>query len=383
MKYINEFRDSKMAKDLAAAIRHESKPDLTYHFMEFCGGHTHAIFRYGIQALLPENVKMIHGPGCPVCVLPIGRIDMEIEMAQRENVVFCTYADVVRVPGSGRLSLQKIQAAGADVRMIYSTRDVLTLAKENPDKEIIFFAIGFETTAPPTAAALDIAKREGIKNFSVFCNHVVTPAAISNILESIQIRKMGSVKIDGFIGPSHVSTVIGTQPYEYFTEEYAKPVVVAGFEPLDVMQALLMLIRQVNRGEAVVENEYTRAVTREGNLKAKRMVSKTFELRESFHWRGLGAIPYSAFRLSKDFREFDAEARFGVEERIVEDAKGCECGAILRGQKRPTDCKLFGKGCTPEQPVGSCMVSSEGACAAYYTYGRYIESSPLNGEVSL
>jgi hydrogenase expression/formation protein HypD len=339
--------------------------------MEFCGGHTHAISRYGIKDLLPPNVEMVHGPGCPVCVLPIGRIDNAIEIASRPNVTLATYADTMRVPASKGLSLMKAKARGADIRMVYSAADAVRLAMEMPEREVVFFAIGFETTTPPTAVALRDARVRGLANFSVFCNHVLTPAAIANILESPEVRTLGSVPLDGFIGPAHVSTVIGTQPYEYFCEEYERPVVIAGFEPLDVMQAILMLVRQVNDGRAEVENEFTRAVSRTGNEKAKALVAEVFELRPSFEWRGLGEVPYSALRIKSAYRAHDAEARYGVRYVPVADNKACECGAILRGVRKPTDCKLFATACTPENPMGSCMVSSEGACAAHYTYGRF------------
>jgi hydrogenase expression/formation protein HypD len=371
VKYIDEFRDGKLARGLAQAIRAEAKPDRRYNFMEFCGGHTHAISRYGIEGLLPPNLLMIHGPGCPVCVLPIGRVDSAIELALHRDVTLCTYGDVMRVPASGQMSLMKAKARGADVRMVYSTLDALRIARDEPGREVVFFAIGFETTTPPTAVAIKQAHAQGLANFSVFCNHVLTPAAIANILESPEVRKLGTVPLDGFVGPAHVSTVIGSQPYEFFAEEYQKPVVIAGFEPLDVMQAILMLVRQVNEGRAEVENEFSRAVTPAGNEKAKALVAEVFELRRSFEWRGLGEVPYSALRIKEAYRAFDAEIRFDLGYHAVADAKGCECGAILRGVKRPEDCKLFGTVCTPENPIGSCMVSSEGACAAHYTYGRF------------
>jgi hydrogenase expression/formation protein HypD len=371
MKYIDEFRDGDLARGLAAAIAREARPERNYHLMEFCGGHTHAISRYGLKDLLPGNVRMVHGPGCPVCVLPIGRIDNAIELAARPGLILCTYADTMRVPASKGLSLLKAKAGGADIRMIYSCADALRIARENPGRDVVFFAIGFETTTPPTAVAILQAEAEQLGNFSVFCNHVLTPAAIANILESPEVRDLGTVPLDGFVGPAHVSTVIGSQPYEYFAEEYQRPVVIAGFEPLDVMQAILMLVRQLNEGRAEVENEFTRAVTRDGNRKAKALVADVFELRRTFEWRGLGEVPYSALRIKERYRAFDAEARYGITYRSVPDNKACECGAILRGVKKPTDCKVFGTVCTPENPIGSCMVSSEGACAAHYAYGRY------------
>jgi len=370
VKYIDEFRDGSLARQIAAAIAREALPHRDYVLMEFCGGHTHAISRYGIGDLLPANIRMVHGPGCPVCVLPIGRIDSAIELALRPGLILCTYADTMRVPASKGVSLQKAKAGGADIRMVYSSADALRIAQANPDRDVVFFAIGFETTTPPTAVAILQAAALGLDNFSVFCNHVLTPAAIANLLESPDLRSLGSVRIDGFIGPAHVSTVIGSQPYEYFAEEFRKPVVIAGFEPLDVMQAVLMLVRQLNEGRAEVENEFTRAVTREGNVKAKALVAEVFALRRSFEWRGLGEVPYSALRIKEAYQAFDAERRYSIAYRPVPDHKACECGAILRGVRKPTDCKVFGTVCTPDNPIGSCMVSSEGACAAHYTYAR-------------
>ena len=371
MKYIDEFRDGALARQLAVAIAREAAQPRTYNLMEFCGGHTHAISRYGLADLLPANVRMIHGPGCPVCVLPIGRIDNAIELAARPGLILCTYADTMRVPASKGLSLTKAKARGSDIRMVYSSADAVRIAREHPDREVVFFAIGFETTTPPTAVAIRTAAAEGLANFTVFCNHVLTPAAISSILESPEVRELGTVPLDGFVGPAHVSTVIGSRPYECFAENNAKPVVIAGFEPLDVMQAILMLVRQLNEGRAEVENEFTRAVTRDGNPKAKALIAEVFEPRPTFEWRGLGEVPFSAMAIKEKYRSFDAEARYGIAYRSVPDNKACECGAILRGVKKPTDCKVFGTVCTPENPLGSCMVSSEGACAAHYTYGRF------------
>ncbi len=370
MKYVDEFRDKKIAKKLAAEIAAEAQPDRQYNLMEFCGGHTHAIFRYGVQDLMPDNVNFVHGPGCPVCVLPIPRIDNAIELAEQGAIV-CTYGDMMRVPASKRNSLIKAKADGSDIRMVYSTQDALKIARENPDKEVVFFAIGFETTTPPTAVAIKQAAAEGLDNFTVFCNHVLTPAAIQHILQSPEVRELGQVRIDGFYGPSHVSSIIGSAPYDYFAEEFQKPVVIAGFEPLDVMQSTIMLIRQINEGRFEVENEYTRVVTPEGNEKAQDLVSEVFELRRMFEWRGLGDVPYSALKIKGEFARFDAEKRFALSESKGRDVKGCECPAILRGVKKPTDCKLFGTVCTPDNPMGSCMVSSEGSCAAYWSYGRF------------
>lgn len=371
MKYIDEFRDGDIARKIAERLAAEVQPGKSYSFMEFCGGHTHAISRYGVAELLPPNVRMVHGPGCPVCVLPIGRIDLAIELALERNVIVCTYGDTMRVPASNGLSLVKAKARGGDIRMVYSAADALTIALQNPERDVVFFAIGFETTTPPTALVIRDAQRQGLGNFTVLSCHVLTPSAITHILESPEVRQFGTVPIDGFIGPAHVSIVIGSGPYEHFAQEYRKPVVIAGFEPLDVMQAVLMLVRQVNEGRCEVENEFTRAVDRDGNRNAQALVSEVFELRASFEWRGLGEVPYSALKIRPAFAQFDAERRFSLNYKPVADNKACECGAILRGVKKPTDCKIFGTVCTPENPVGSCMVSSEGACAAHYSYGRF------------
>ena len=341
MKYVDEFRRQDLAHKLSAAIKKAADPQRSYNLMEFCGGHTHAIFRYGVQKLMPDNVSFVHGPGCPVCVLPIGRIDNAIQLASKPDVILCTYSDLMRVPASGRNSLLKTKAEGADIRMVYSTLDALKIARDNPEKEVVFFAIGFETTTPPTALAIKQAQKEQIKNFSVFCNHVLTPSAMRSILEAPRTDSVKSLVIDGFLGPSHVSTIIGSQPYEIFADEFYKPIVIAGFEPLDVMQSSLMLIRQINEGRHEV-----------------------------------GMVKNSALQIKADFAEFDTEKRFNVSAIHASDIKGCECPQILRGVKRPTDCKLFGTVCTPENPMGSCMVSSEGACAAYWSYGRFNLSEP-------
>ena len=371
MKYIDEFRDGDIARKIADRLAAEVQPGQRYSFMEFCGGHTHANSRYGIAELLPAHVRLVHGPGCPVCVLPIGRIDLAIGLALERDAIVCTYGDTMRVPASNGLSLLKAKARGGDIRMVYSAADALTVAWQNPEREVVFFAIGFETTTPPTALVIRDAQREGLKNFTVLSCHVLTPPAITHILQSPEVRDFGTVPIDGFIGPAHVSIIIGSRPYEPFAEAYRKPVVIAGFEPLDVMQAVLMLVRQVNDGRCEVENEFTRAVTRDGNRSAQALVAEVFALRTSFEWRGLGEVPYSALKIRPAFAEFDAEQRFALDYRPVPDNKACECGAILRGVKRPQDCKIFGTVCTPENPIGSCMVSSEGACAAHYSYGRY------------
>jgi hydrogenase expression/formation protein HypD len=369
MKHIDEYRDGAVALVLAEKIARAARAERQYKLMEFCGGHTHAISRYGIADLLPANVDMIHGPGCPVCVLPVGRIDNAIELAAQQPLTLCTYADTLRVPASKRLSLMQAKARGADIRMVYSVADALRLAQEHPARETVFFAIGFETTTPATALAIRAAERLQLANFSVFCNHVLTPPAMAEILGAPLAP--GTVEIDGVVGPGHVSCVIGSRPYDQVAEKYCRPVVIAGFEPLDLMQAVLMLVRQLNQNRHEVENEYTRAVTREGNTKAQELMAEVFELRDSFEWRGLGEIAHSAYRIKPKYQRFDAEQRYGIAYRQAPDHKACECGAILRGAKKPRDCRVFGTGCTPENPLGACMVSSEGACAAHYSYGRF------------
>ena len=371
MKHVDEYRDGKLARAVAARIAAEADPARAYAFMEFCGGHTHAISRYGIEDLLPDPVRLIHGPGCPVCVLPIGRLEAAIRLASRPNVTLATYGDMMRVPASGGESLLKAKARGCDIRMVYSILDALRIAEEEPDREVVFFAIGFETTAPATAQAVLTAERKGLCNFTVFCNHVLTPPAIGAIMTGPTERELGNVRIDGFVGPAHVSTVVGTHPFAAAAERFHKPVVIAGFEPLDVMQAILMLVRQINEGRAEVENQYVRAVTAAGNTIAQDAVARVFELREAFEWRGLGVVPESALKVRERYAAFDAERRFAMETPTAADNPGCECGAILRGQKKPLDCRLFGTVCTPDTPMGSCMVSSEGACAAHWTYGRF------------
>jgi hydrogenase expression/formation protein HypD len=368
VKHIDEYRDGGLARAMAAAITREADPGRRYQFMEFCGGHTHAISRYGIEDLLPGNVHMVHGPGCPVCVLPIGRIDVAIALAMRPGITLCTYADLMRVPASAGTNLLKAKAAGADIRMIYSTLDAIRIAETEPDRQVVFFAIGFETTTPPTALAIKLARKKRLENFSVFCNHVLTPPAMRAILDSPDGR---AIRVDGFVGPAHVSTVTGTTAYASLAAEYAKPVVVAGFEPLDVVHAILMLVRQVNQGRAEVENQYSRLVTIQGNLIAQREMAEVFELRPSFEWRGLGELPLSALRLRDAYADLDAERRFAIETVPAADNPACECGDILRGLKKPVECKLFGTVCSPETPMGSCMVSPEGACAAHWTYGRF------------
>jgi hydrogenase expression/formation protein HypD len=375
MRYIRGFRDGAAAKGLARLIAAEIDPGRDYHIMEFCGGHTHAIFRHGLPDLLPPNLRLVHGPGCPVCVLAIPRLDLAVELAFDERVILASYGDMLRVPGSRKRSLLKARAAGRDVRIVQSALEAVALAQSHPDREVVFFAIGFETTTPPSALAILEAERLGLDNFSVYCNHVLTPSAIQSILDSPEVRELGEVRVDGFLGPSHVSTIIGARPYEFFAEEYQRPVVIAGFEPLDVLAALRMLVRQLNDGRAEVENQFTRGVTRDGNVKAQALVAEVLELRPEFEWRGLGNVHYSGLRIKERYAKYDAERRFNLVEKPVHENKACQCPAIIRGVKKPTDCAIFGTACTPRNPIGSCMVSSEGACAAWYQYRQGLAES--------
>lgn len=367
MQYVSEYRDAEKARALAREIRAKALPGKTYRYMEFCGGHTHVLSRWGLTDLLPENVKMIHGPGCPVCVLPIGRIEMAKTLALKHGVILCTYADTLRVPAASGKSLFDARAEGADIRMVYSPMDALEIAQDNPSREVVFFAIGFETTTPPTAVAILSAQKKGLRNFSVFVNHVLTPAAMSHILQTAP-QNPQAPKLDGLVGPAHVSTVIGSAAYEPFSRNWKMPVVIAGFEPLDMLLAILMLIDQTNAAEHEVQNEFTRAVTRDGNTVAIELMDRVFEKRASFEWRGLGEVSQSALKLRDNFSCFDAEKRFHLKDIHIEDNRACACGAILRGEKEPFECPLFGKVCTPARPIGACMVSSEGACAAYWRY---------------
>jgi len=364
MRFVDEYRSAEVARQLAGEIAALTEPGRTVKLMEVCGGHTHAIYKHGIEDMLPPELVLVHGPGCPVCVIPMGRVDDAIAIAERPEVTFTTFGDMMRVPG-GRGSLLDAKARGADVRMVYSPLDALKIARENPRREVVFFAIGFETTAPSTALTLLRARAERIFNFFVFCNHVTIIPAIRAILGSPDLH------LDGFVGPGHVSTVIGTRPYRFIAHEHGKPLVVAGFEPLDVLQAVYMVLRQLADGRCEVENQYTRVVREEGNSRALEAIAETMELRTTFEWRGLGFISQSALELREAFAEWDAELRYEVPGVRVADPKACQCGEVLKGVIKPWECKVFGTACTPERPIGTCMVSSEGACAAYYNYGRF------------
>ena len=362
MRFVDEYRDPAASRALVAQIT-ALAGDRHVKFMEVCGGHTHTIYRHGIEHVLPANVELVHGPGCPVCVIPMGRVDDAIAVARTPGVILTSFGDMMRVPGSTG-TLLEAKAQGADVRFVYSPLDALRLAEETPDRKVVFFAVGFETTAPSTAITLLQARARGVTNFSVFSNHVTIVPPLKAILESPDLR------LDGFIGPGHVSTVVGQRPYRFVPAQYGKPLVTAGFEPLDILQSIAMLLTQLAEGRCEVENQYSRVVREEGNPRALRLLAEVFELRPHFEWRGLGFISQSALRLRPELAAFDAELLYEVPGVRVADPKACQCGEVLKGVIKPWECKVFGTACTPETPIGTCMVSSEGACAAYYNFGR-------------
>jgi len=367
MKYVDEFRDSQKAgylfkeiETLAAQITPPGGRPI--HIMEVCGGHTHSIFRYGIEGMLPQSIELVHGPGCPVCVLPLGRVDDAIAIAERPQVIFTTFGDAMRVPGSKK-SLMQAKAEGADVRMVYSPMDALAIARKHPDREVVFFGLGFETTMPSTALTVLAAESEGIANFSVFCNHITIVPTMQAILDSPELE------LDGFVGPGHVSMVIGTTPYEVISQVYKKPMVVSGFEPLDILQSIWMVLKQIKEGRAEVENQYSRIVPENGNAPALEAVGRVYELRDFFEWRGLGSIVHSGVKMTEGYARYDAEQKFSVPNVKIEDPDVCQCGEVLKGLIKPWQCRVFGTACTPEVPLGALMVSPEGACSAYYQYG--------------
>ncbi len=381
MKYVSEFRDPQKAEGLVRQITTlgdrlyqcpDHPQDRPIKIMEVCGGHTHSIFKYGLEDLLPPTIELVHGPGCPVCIMPRGRLDDAIAIAHQPQVIFATFGDAMRVPGS-KESLLQAKAHGADIRMVYSPLDCLKLAKENPNRDVVFFGIGFETTTPSTALTILQAEAEDIPNFSLFCNHVLVVPALEALLDNPDLQ------LDGFVGPGHVSTVIGTKPYDIIAEQYQKPVVVSGFEPLDILQSVWMVLKQLDEGRCTVENQYTRLVTDEGNAVALGAIARVYDVRDAFEWRGLGDIPYSGLKMRPAYARFDAEQKFALPNRQVADHRACACGDILKGVKKPWDCKVFGTACTPDHPLGACMVSSEGACAAYYKYGR-IKATPIQSQ---
>ncbi|WP_326638997.1 hydrogenase formation protein HypD [Nonomuraea fuscirosea] len=364
MRFVDEYRDADRARALAAGIAARCRPGRTYAFMEVCGGHTHTIYKHGLEDHLPPEVSLVHGPGCPVCVIPMGRVDDAIHIAGQPGVIMTSFGDLLRVPG-GTGSFLDAKAAGADIRMVYSPLDALKIAKENPDRRVVFMAIGFETTAPSTAMTVLRAAAEGVANFSVFCNHVMIIPAIKAILDSPDLR------LDGFIGPGHVSAVIGCEPYAFIARDYRKPLVVAGFEPVDILTSVHMLLGQLAEGRCEVENQYARVVPWQGNPVALEAIGRVMRLRPHFEWRGLGFIAHSALAMAEEYAAFDAERVFDLPGIRVADPRSCQCGEVLKGVLKPWECKVFGTACTPETPIGTCMVSSEGACAAYYNFGRF------------
>ncbi len=364
MKYVDEFRDPEAARRLLDDIAAQASKQPARKFMEVCGGHTHAIYRHGLEALLPASIELIHGPGCPVCVIPMGRVDDAIAVASSDSVTMCCFGDMLRVPGKNS-SLLEAKARGADVRVVYSPLDALALAERNPDRQVVFLAVGFETTAPSTAVTLVQARQRNVTNFSVFCNHVTIVPPLKAILDS------PGFDLDGFLGPGHVSTVIGTHPYRFVAEQYQRPLVTAGFEPIDILQAVQMLLKQLAESRCEIENQYRRVVSEDGNKRALELLREAFVVRPHFEWRGLGFIAQSALAVAPKFSAWDAELRFEVPGVRVADPKACQCGEVLKGALRPWECKVFGTACTPETPIGTCMVSSEGACAAYYNFGRH------------
>jgi hydrogenase expression/formation protein HypD len=371
MKYIDEFRDPQLARGLLARIE-ELCPaaggtrERPLNIMEICGGHTHAIFRYGLDKLVPASLEFVHGPGCPVCVLPMSRVDDCIEIAERPGVIFCTFGDAMRVPGT-RKSLMQAKAEGCDIRMVYSPLDALALARKNPDRDVVFFGLGFETTMPSTALTLLRAAEDGVGNFTIFCNHILVPPPIRALLQDKDMR------LDGFVGPGHVSMVIGNKPYAFIAEEFGKPLVVSGFEPLDLLQAVAMVLQQLAEGRAEIENQYSRVVPENGNPQAMAAIEAVYEPRDSFDWRGLGEIDRSGVKIREAYAAFDAERKFGVGygagKTAGREPEGCRCGDVIKGAIKPWDCPKYAGECVPEHPLGALMVSSEGACAAYYQYG--------------
>ena len=374
MKYLDEYRDASAAGKLADAIAHIVTR--TWCIMEVCGGQTHTIVKYGIDKVIPEGIELVHGPGCPVCVTALEMIDRAHAIASRPDVIFCSFGDMLRVPGS-RGDLLQLKSQGSDIRIVYSPLDAVNLAAANLGKKVVFFAIGFETTAPPNAMAVWLAHKRRLKNFSVLVSHVLVPPAMTAILQSPGNR------VQGFLGPGHVCTVMGCGEYPPIARQFGVPIVITGFEPVDMLEGILMTVRQLEAGTATVENQYSRAVRQEGNIESKRLIDEVFEVCDR-KWRGVGLIPQSGYRLREEYREYDAERLFDVADIQTQESTVCISGAILRGLKKPHDCPAFGKTCTPQSPLGATMVSSEGACAAYYAYGRHLEATrsshaPSNG----
>jgi hydrogenase expression/formation protein HypD len=367
MKYQEEYRDPAAAQKLRQAIADVTTRPWT--IMEVCGGQTHTIVKYGIDELLPSQVELVHGPGCPVCVTPLELIDKAVEIASRPGVIFCSFGDMLRVPGSRR-DLFGVKAAGGDIRIVYSPLDCLKIAGQNPNRTVVFFAVGFETTAPANAMAVQQAKKRGIKNFAVLVSHVLVPPAMTAVLSS------PSNRVQGFLGAGHVCTVMGFEEYEPLAQKFRIPIVVTGFEPLDLLEGIYRCVCLLEAGRWGVENQYARAVRKAGNPAARRLVDEVFEITDR-KWRGIGTIPQSGYRLRPEYADYDAESRFSVAQLQVLESDECISGLILQGLRKPHDCPAFGRTCTPERPLGATMVSSEGACAAYYNYGRFRQAEPV------
>jgi hydrogenase expression/formation protein HypD len=361
MKFLDEYRDARIARQILAEIERTVRSN--WVLMEICGGQTHTIMRYGLDELLPENIELVHGPGCPVCVTPLETIDKALELAARPEVILVSYGDMLRVPGSST-DLFTVRAKGGDVRIVYSPTDALKVARENPDRKVVFLAVGFETTAPANAMAVWQAKQERIGNFSVLVSHVLVPPAIRSLMTSADCR------VHGFIAPGHVCTVMGCEEYESLVQDFRVPIVVGGFEPVDILEAVLMLVRQLENGEAKAENQYVRSVNYQGNLPAQRIVKEVFEIADQ-KWRGIGTIPASGLRIREEYGDYDTSRIFGLASINVDEPAECISAQVLQGLKKPTDCAAFGMRCTPQYPLGAPMVSSEGACAAYYNYRRH------------
>ena len=375
MKYLSEFRDPVLADKLLNEIKIDidllKYSERKIRMMEVCGGHTHTIFKYGLEQLLPKEIELIHGPGCPVCVLPINKVDECVELAEEKQVILTTFGDAIRVPGSKK-SLLQAKAEGADIRIVYSPMDALDIAVKNPGKDVVFFALGFETTMPSTALTVQEAKKQEVLNFSILCNHITIPQTLKALLDT------DNLNLDGFIGPGHVNMIIGTEVYGFIVNQYKKPIVVSGFEPLDILQSISMLIKQLLENRCEIENQYKRVVSKKGNIIAQEAINNVYQIKEYSEWRGLGLIPESGVMLRNEYELYDAEKKYDLKTVNTPDPEKCQCGEVLQGFIKPYECKLFGKECTPHNPIGALMVSSEGSCAAYYNYKYPSENSVIS-----
>ena len=375
MKYLSEFRDPVLADKLLNEIKIDidllKYSERKIRMMEVCGGHTHTIFKYGLEQLLPKEIELIHGPGCPVCVLPINKVDECVELAEEKQVILTTFGDAIRVPGSKK-SLLQAKAEGADIRIVYSPMDALDIAVKNPGKDVVFFALGFETTMPSTALTVQEAKKQEVLNFSILCNHITIPQTLKALLDT------DNLNLDAFIGPGHVNMIIGTEVYGFIVNQYKKPIVVSGFEPLDILQSISMLIKQLLENRCEIENQYKRVVSKKGNIIAQEAINNVYQIKEHSEWRGLGLIPESGVMLRNEYELYDAEKKYDLKTVNTPDPEKCQCGEVLQGFIKPYECKLFGKECTPHNPIGALMVSSEGSCAAYYNYKYPSENSVIS-----